>query len=327
MTEDFNRAMTGSGPLHNQGLLRISGRQAKQFLQGQLTCDLHQLQPGTSVLAACCNAQGRVISNFILHHSDNHHHTNKDEQTKDTEPSYYLSMQRVVIAILQAHLQKYSIFFQVNIQDLSAIYRGYYVFHPKQHPDLMPSVNTACIHMHYQQGQDQVNQYWLAATDQECLGQKQWQQKLMYQDDAPWQLCNMYSRLAYINEKTSGQFTPHMLNLEQLGAISFTKGCYTGQEIIARTHYRGTSKKRTYLLRCVMPSGTQQKPVIMQEIYTTDGQHVGNIISICLQNHQQGNNEQAVYLLLAVIGENHRIPNAKIYLDKEAGVQLEAVSP
>ena len=57
------------GVLNSHGLLQISGSQAKQLLQGQLTCDMNALQPSRSVLAACCNAQGRVISNFMLYMS------------------------------------------------------------------------------------------------------------------------------------------------------------------------------------------------------------------------------------------------------------------
>ena len=51
--------------------------------------------------------------------------------------------------------------------------------------------------------------------------------------------------LAYIGREQSEQFTPHMLNLDLLDAISFDKGCYTGQEVVARTHYKGATKRRT----------------------------------------------------------------------------------
>lgn len=69
------------------------------------------------------------------------------------------------------------------------------------------------------------------------------------QDENAWRLHNILSGVAVIYPQTSDQFVPQMVNLDHLGAISFDKGCYTGQEIVARLHYLGQLKRRMFLCR------------------------------------------------------------------------------
>jgi len=68
-----------------------------------------------------------------------------------------------------------------------------------------------------------------------------------------WLLDNLKAGRPEVWQAQSEQFTPHMLNLDLLGAISFSKGCYPGQEIVARTHYRGATKRRTHRFRAARP--------------------------------------------------------------------------
>ncbi len=72
-----------------------------------------------------------------------------------------------------------------------------------------------------------------------------------FEGDLPsWRLGNLHAGIAEIAAAQSEEFTPHMLNLDLVDAVSFDKGCYTGQEIVARTHYRGSSKRRMYRFSC-----------------------------------------------------------------------------
>ena len=68
-----------------------------------------------------------------------------------------------------------------------------------------------------------------------------------------WRLARLHAGIPEIFGAQSEQFTPHMLNLDRLGAVSLDKGCYTGQEIIARTHYRGSSKRRLHRFESFAP--------------------------------------------------------------------------
>ncbi|WP_369973935.1 folate-binding protein YgfZ, partial [Pelomonas sp. KK5] len=65
--------------------------------------------------------------------------------------------------------------------------------------------------------------------------------------EADWQWLELQSGLPWVLAATSEQFVPQMLNLELLGGVNFQKGCYPGQEVVARSQYRGTLKRRTYL--------------------------------------------------------------------------------
>ena len=77
----------------------------------------------------------------------------------------------------------------------------------------------------------------------------------------------------YIGPAQSEQFTPHMLNLDLLGAISFDKGCYTGQEIVARTHYKGATKRRTRRFEATRPVTEGSKVQL-------DGRDVGDVLNV-----------------------------------------------
>ncbi len=68
-----------------------------------------------------------------------------------------------------------------------------------------------------------------------------------------WLLENLRAGLPEVWQAQSEEFTPHMLNLDLIGAVSFDKGCYPGQEIVARTHYRGSSKRRTHRFESAEP--------------------------------------------------------------------------
>jgi len=74
-----------------------------------------------------------------------------------------------------------------------------------------------------------------------------------------WLLDNLRAGIPEIWQAQSEQFTPHMLNLDLIGAVSFDKGCYPGQEIVARTHYRGTSKRRSHRFESRQPVAAGDK--------------------------------------------------------------------
>jgi folate-binding protein YgfZ len=96
-----------------------------------------------------------------------------------------------------------------------------------------------------------------------------------------WRLKNLVNGIPEILQEQSEEFTPHMLNLDLLGAVSLTKGCYPGQEIVARTHYRGKTKRRCLLFRSSAPVAVGDK--------VSDGQRdIGEVLNAI------GNNVLAV---------------------------------
>jgi folate-binding protein YgfZ len=78
-------------------------------------------------------------------------------------------------------------------------------------------------------------------------------------DSEDWLLDNLLSGIPEVWQAQSEEFTPHMLNLDLVGAVSFDKGCYPGQEIVARTHYRGASRRRTHRFESAQPLSAGDK--------------------------------------------------------------------
>jgi len=156
-------------------LIKVSGEDAVGFLQGQLTQDVGQLAATGRMLAAWCNARGRVI---------------------------------VVVRLV-------------------AIDDGIAMIVPD---DMADSILTKLLMYRFRAKVD------LAVTDDDCG-------ELMDPRDADPRAL-ILSGIPHIDSGNSEAFTPHMLNLDKLDAISFTKGCYTGQEIVARTEHIGKSKRR-----------------------------------------------------------------------------------
>lgn len=87
-----------------------------------------------------------------------------------------------------------------------------------------------------------------------------------------WRHANLLAGIPDIGPVQSGKFTPHMLNLDRLDALSLDKGCYTGQEIVARTHYRGATRRRMLRFRSTAP-------VMAGDAVTGGGRHVGDVVN------------------------------------------------
>ena len=160
----------------------VSGADAEEFLQGQLSADLKELPDSGPVRAAWCNPKGRVICMLAL--------------------------------------AKGITGFMVTLPTELAE-------HVVQRLTMFRFRSKVDFELREAQANELLN--WNSG------------------DNFPeWRLEQLRAGLAEIYGAQSEQFTPHMLNLDLLGAVSLEKGCYTGQEIIARTHYRGASKRRLY---------------------------------------------------------------------------------
>ncbi len=164
----------------------VSGADAEDFLQRQLTADLRQLDRTASQRSAWCNPKGRVICIMTV-------------QKKDD--AYLLTLPTE----LAEHV----------VQRLTT-----FRFRAKVEFDTRPA----------------------SAGDLGLDG-----------DYDEWRLARLHAGIPEVFGAQSEQFTPHMLNLDQLGAVSLDKGCYTGQEIIARTEHRGTSKRRLHRFESFAP--------------------------------------------------------------------------
>ncbi|MBV8803013.1 MAG: folate-binding protein YgfZ [Gammaproteobacteria bacterium] len=220
--------------LSHLGWLKITGSDAKKFLQGQLTCNMEEVSISQSRLGAHCNPKGRIISLFKIFYFNE---------------SYYLQMPREMVSIALNALKKYAVFFKVVLSDASneLVCLGYFgysldfaIFPPNQ--DEIISFNNLLI------SKVSDNRYELIGNV-ECISELKKQishAEILSIND--WKYQDITVKIPQVYPETSEKFLPHELNLHLTNGISFNKGCYTGQEIIARMHYRGQLKTQ---LQCV----------------------------------------------------------------------------
>jgi tRNA-modifying protein YgfZ len=220
------------------GLLRFSGPDAVSFLQGQVTHDVGLLEDGRTMLAACNSPQGRVIAVLRL---------------RQAGDAIYAVAPVDLVPALRDRLRRYVLRAKVQIEiDTRA---------------LMPRDALQSVEAHAGPTFDWAPGRVLLATDDPALAARPGvgsdAARLATESDAAiwerWQLSDIACGLPQVSVAASSQFVAQMLNLDLLDAISFTKGCYTGQEIIARTHHLGRIKRR--LLRYAVADGSPPPPM------------------------------------------------------------------
>jgi folate-binding protein YgfZ len=227
--------------LSHRGLIKISGPDAAAFLQGQLTCDVREVNNLHSSLAAHCNHKGRILALFyLLQRHDN----------------YFMLMPKSIIPPTIAQLQKYAIFSRVKIEDYAENLLRIGLSGPSAETLLQQQFTTIPQHPLDTCQQHEVTiirlagkfpRFFLLAppTHMPTLWQSLSTHAQACGADA-WQLLNIQANIPTIYPVTLGKFTPHQINLPQLGAVSFNKGCYTGQEVIARMQHLGKLKSHLY---------------------------------------------------------------------------------
>ena len=111
-------------------------------------------------------------------------------------------------------------------------------------------------------------------------------------DSNTWEYQDISAGIPWLTEDSSEEYIPQMLNIDKLGGISFNKGCYTGQEIIARTHYLGKAKRELFLAECNSIALQDNEPLI---ITNENGQAIGKVLSI-----QPGTQNYKMLIVIAV---------------------------
>jgi tRNA-modifying protein YgfZ len=202
-------------PLDDLSILSVRGADARSFLQGQLSNDVESLA-GHPAVAGLHNAQGRCLSVIRM---------------LQVEPGQILlALPADLAATVVAHLSRFVFRARVRIENASDQWRIY----GATGPDAEAAASTRLSIPMDVTGLRQM----IVAPRSEALPEGDIQSR------ASWRLEDIAAGLPEIGAAISGLFTAQMLNLDLIGAISFSKGCYTGQEIIARAHYLGQVKRR-----------------------------------------------------------------------------------
>lgn len=239
------RSATVVADLSHLGAICFSGEDAQSFLQGQLSCDVAQLDPSTALYGGYCNPKGRMLASFLL--------------WKDSA-GFIMQLPRELQAGIQKRLSMYVLRSKVKLADADALVRiGLYGENAgRLVSDVMngvPALKEAVpLKLGVAQG-EQTTVLRLAADRFELVTSAEQAPELwrcLGRAATPvgascWNWLDIRAGIPVITSSTQEQFIPQMVNLEAIGGVSFRKGCYPGQEIVARAQYLGKVKRRMYL--------------------------------------------------------------------------------
>ncbi len=222
-------------PLTQFGLLAVTGSDAESFLQGQTTCHVGHITPQQSGLGALCNLKGRVIANFTI---------------VRTAQGFFLLLPLELLETVETRLRRYVMRSDVTLEavtgqwslfglvgDASKALRTQYGIvlsndnYAATTADGWIVINAPTADAErtlLMIRRDQAEAFWSAFKPNEAIDSC---------SDSQWLLEDIVSGIATITTATEELFVPQMINLDLLGGVSFDKGCYTGQEVVARMRF------------------------------------------------------------------------------------------
>ncbi len=235
-------------PLDDYLIFAASGADALSFLHGQLTQDVTGLPPNTARLAGYCTAKGRLLATLVMWRN-----------VADAPPEEAQLFGLVRQDLSQALLKRLSMFVlrakvklapaslnpagvEASIDDLPALETAAGGELPKTawaRVDLPSGTWIAAP-----SASELLRWWWIASDAQLDQAGPQLAKVLGTGDAAAWHAADIATGLPWISAATQDVFIPQTVNLDLIEGVSFTKGCYPGQEVVARSHYRGTVKRR-----------------------------------------------------------------------------------
>jgi len=225
--------------LSHEGILALRGPDANKFLQGQVTCNLNYLSDSQCSLGARCTPKGRMQSSFRI---------------VSVTDGYLLAMANELLEAQLTDLKKYAVFSKSKLTDESQAWlrlglngaddalRSLGLELPTDADSVVRHQELLALRL-----SDGRAELWLPAAQAEAVKA----QLAAQLPEAPlndWLLAQIRAGIGQVMGSTRELFIPQMINLQAVGGVSFKKGCYTGQEIVARMQYLGKLKRRLYRL-------------------------------------------------------------------------------
>lgn len=227
----------------------IIGPDAEKFLQGQVSCDISTLTTREASYGTVNTPKGRMYGFFLVIR---------------VEDGFLLRLHESTVDQFVAQLSKYKVFFkcELKVED-----QWKAIGSLSNEKEMVPyQVDTTDIgRITRLPGDIACYEIWTAQEDQDCDATEL----------SKWQCIQNLNGIPELYGTTQEQFILQYLNLQHLKAVSFNKGCYTGQEIIARMKFLGKLKKKTFLLR----SNTQQTATPGETIFDSNGKKCGELVT------------------------------------------------
>jgi folate-binding protein YgfZ len=231
----------GAAPLTHLGVIRIAGADAASFIHNQLTQDFLLLPPNQARLAAFCSAKGRMQASFI--------------GFKPDANTVLLVCSRDLLEATLKRLRMFVLRAKAVLNDASAEFALYGCLGPGT-----PPASPAAWSLAADAGATRIQLYPGAGYSRELwLGPVGKRPELSEIPTDLWLYAEVMSGLATISQALYEALVPQMLNYESVGGVNFKKGCYPGQEVVARSQFRGILKRRAYILRGKAPMHAGQE--------------------------------------------------------------------
>ena len=231
----------------DQGLIAVAGEEAAKFLHAQLTNDVEHLRQDKARFAGFCTPKGRLQASFLM--------------WRDLD-TVYLQLPRAIQAPLQKRLSMFVLRSKAKLRDatdeapFAAVLGlggagaqaalGRFVNTLPGAPMGKTSGEFGTV-LRLNDAFGAPRYLWLASTEAASAALPVLKEKLALGGNQAWRLATIHAGEPQVSAATQEQFVPQMVNLELLGGVNFKKGCYPGQEIVARTKYLGKIKRRTAL--------------------------------------------------------------------------------
>lgn len=222
--------------------IQVTGDDKKSYLQGQITCDIVKLDPDKSTLGAHCDAKGKVWSIFRLFAHNQ---------------GYALLQHASAIDTALSEIKKYAVFSKVDISISNETVLG--IAGSEVH-DFIDNIAEGSGEVRQLRGGNgtavKVDELrWVLILEQEAaenlLSEKMTSERTCFTlaDESLWDKFDIENAIPRVTADNQNQHIPQTFNLHALQGISFSKGCYTGQETVARAKYRGTNKRSMFIVQ------------------------------------------------------------------------------
>lgn len=282
-------------PLPLWSFLQVAGPDSAKFLQGQLTCDIADATSSHAVPAAHCTPKGRMRSSFLVAQREHDNYWLRVRSDIGTDASTALG-KYIVFSKAKITPQPQLLALGLNGPAAAAAIAAFAGQTPTGLNAVIQTAGGLIVQRHpVQEGGDgQRFEAWLPLDEAETL----WREcgDFLPVSSTFWRWLEIRAGFASVTASTVESFIPQMLNYDQIGGISFTKGCYTGQEIVARTHYRGQIKRRLQRAEVAAPAAAPGT-----SLTDANGRAIGEIVEAV--DRGDGYSE-----LLAVVGGDENTP-------------------
>ncbi|MFW5446580.1 MAG: YgfZ/GcvT domain-containing protein [Methylophagaceae bacterium] len=243
-------------PLEEMGVLQVAGDDAESFLQNLLTNDVAALAVNQAQLSGFCNAKGRLFALFLL---------------VRLSDGYQILLPKTMCELLQQRLTMYVLRSKVTVRNESENLCCVGIISPTHTSEISiqsivhPNDSNRFISVFAQNKVgDLINEFT--------------QQGLQLAPQNSWEQLDINAGLAMVWPESKEKFTPQQVNLDLVNGLSFSKGCYPGQEVVARLHYLGKPSRRLFIAK----AKTNLLPNIADDVITDNGSVAGHVVSALL---------------------------------------------